>query len=223
MSPRLGSRGVATHVLIADEPGLFRRGLREHLEASGLDVVGEAEDAASTMALSMRTQPQVILMDIRILGRSSTDAIRRLRVVAPGARVLLITDSLDGDEVVEHLLAGASGCLLKDADGDQIMSAIAAAAGGESALSPRIASALIDRVRAYEPPAHSSDVQPPNLTKREREVLTLITDGKDNNEIAAELVISTETVKTHVSTVLEKLGAGNRVQAAVKAVRAGLV
>jgi DNA-binding NarL/FixJ family response regulator len=214
---------MATRVLIADEPGLFRRALREHLEASGLDVVGEAEDPASTMALSMRTQPQVILMDIHILGRSSIDAIRRLRLAAPGARVLLMTVSLEGDEVVDHLLAGASGCLLKDTDEDQILSAIAAAAGGESALSPRFASALIDRVRAYAPPANSSDAQPPNLTKREREVLALITDGKDNNEIAAELVISTETVKTHVSTVLEKLEAGNRVQAAVKAVRAGLV
>jgi DNA-binding NarL/FixJ family response regulator len=210
-------------VLIVDDHGLFRRALREHLEASGLDVVGEAEDAAGAVALSVEREPDVILMDIRMHGDSTVGAIRRLRLAAPDAQVLPMTVSTEDSEVVEAIMAGASGCLLKDSDGDQILAAISAAAAGESALSPPIASALIKRVREQEPPPVSGPGDHPTLTKREREILSLIVDGKDNNEIAAELVISPETVKTHVSTVFDKLDAGNRVQAAVKAVRAGLV
>jgi DNA-binding NarL/FixJ family response regulator len=217
-----GTTTPGIRVLIVDDHALFRRGLREHLEASGLDVVGEAEDAAGAVALSAEIEPEVILMDIRMPGESGIDATRRLRVAAPGARVLMMTVSTDEEEVVEAIMAGACGYLLKDSEGDQILAAIAAAAGGESALSPRIASALIERVREHEQPPASDRRDRPALTSREREVLSLIVEGKDNNEIAAELVISLETVKTHVSTVLEKLKADNRVQAAVEAVRSGL-
>ena len=210
-------------VLIVDAQALFRRGLREHLEASGLDVVGEAEDAAGAVALSAETEPDVVLMDISTPGGSGIDATRKVRVAAPRARVLMMTVSAEEELIVDAIMAGACGCLLKDSEGDQILAAIAAAAAGESALSPRIASALIERVREHELPPGSSAADRPTLTSREREVLSLIVEGKENNEIAAELVISSETVKTHVSTVLEKLEADNRVQAAVKAVRAGLV
>lgn len=221
-SSKPGATAAGIRVLIVDGQALFRRGLREHLEASGLDVVGEAEDAAGAVALSAETEPEVILMDIRMAGDSGIDATRRVRVAAPGARVLMMTVSTEEEEVVEAIMAGACGYLLKDSEGDQIVAAITAAAGGESALSPRIASALIERVREHEPPPASDRRDRPTLTSREREVLSLIVEGKDNNEIAAELVISLETVKTHVSTVLEKLKADNRVQAAVKAVRSGL-
>jgi DNA-binding NarL/FixJ family response regulator len=220
-SSKPGATAAGIRVLIVDDHALFRRGLREHLEASGLDVVGEAEDAAGAVALSARTQPEVILMDIRMPGESGIDATRKLRVAVPGARVLMMTVSTEEEEVVEAIMAGACGYLLKDSEGDQILAAIAAAAAGESALSPRIASALIERVREHEPSA-SDRRDRPTLTSREREVLSLIVEWKDNNEIAAELVISLETVKTHVSTVLEKLKAENRVQAAVEAVRSGL-
>ena len=133
-----------------------------------------------------------------------------------------MTVSTEEEKVMEAIIAGACGYLLKDSDGDQIVAAISTASAGESALSPRIASALIERLREHEPPPASGTGDRPALTSREREVLSLIVEGKDNNEIAAELVISPETVKTHVSTVLEKLEADNRVQAAVKSVRAGL-
>ncbi len=136
--------------------------------------------------------------------------------------MLILTVSTEEEVVAEAIMAGACGYLLKDAGGDQILAAIAAAAAGESALSPRIASALIQRVREREPPPASEVGDRPTLTRREREVLSLIVEGRENNEIAAELVISPETVKTHVSSILEKLKADNRVQAAVEAVRAGL-
>ena len=197
--------------------------LRQHLKETGLDVVGEAEDAAGAVAVSAQREPDVILMDIGVRGGSTVDAIRRLRLAAPRAQVLLMTVSTDESEIVEAIMAGASGCLLKDSDGDQILAAITAAATGESVLSPRIVSALIQRAREHEPSSASNTGDRPQLTKRERESNpTLIVKGSDNKEIAAELMISPETVKTHVSTVFEKLGAGNRVEAAVKAVRAGL-
>jgi DNA-binding NarL/FixJ family response regulator len=214
---------AAIRVLIVDEHGVFRRGVREHLKASGLDVVGEAEDASGAVALSAQREPDVILMDIRVRGAPTVEVIRRLRLAAPHAQVLLMTVSTEDSEVVEAIMAGASGCLLKDSEGDQVLAAITAVAAGESALSPRIASALIQRAREHEPSSASNAGDRPALTKREREILSLIVEGSDNKEIAAELVISPETVKTHVSTVLEKLDAGNRVEAAVKAVRAGLV
>jgi DNA-binding NarL/FixJ family response regulator len=217
-----GPAGI--RVLIVDDDGLFRRGLREHLEASGLVVVGETADTTDAPALSAEKEPDVIIMSIRMHRDSGIDAVRQLRLAAPGAQVLLMADSPEeeADDVVEAILAGASGCLPKDSDGDQILAAVSAAAGGESALSPRIVSALIKRARVHEPPPASSASDRPTLTEREREVLGLIVEGKDNNEIAAVLVISPETVKTHVSTVLGKLGADNRAEAAVKAVRAGL-
>lgn len=209
-------------VLIVEAHGLFRSGLRQHLNASGLDVVGEADDASDAVTLSVQREPDVVLMDIRVRVGPTIEAIRRLRLAAPRAQVLLMTDSTEGAEVVEAIMAGASGCLPKDSDGDQVLAAITTTAAGESVLSPRIASALIERAREHEPSSAPDAGDRPALTKREREILSLIVEGSDNKEIAAELVISPETVKTHVSTVLEKLGAGNRVEAAVKAVRAGL-
>ncbi len=217
-----GATTAGIRVLIADDHALFRRGLREHLEASGLNVVGEAEDAVGAVALFTETEPEVVLMDLHMPGDSSVDAIRGMRLTAPDARILMMTVSTEEEKVMEAIIAGACGYLLKDSDGDQIVAAIGTAAAGESALSPRIASALIERLREHEPPPASSTGDLPTLTRREREVLSLIVEGKDNNEIAAELVISPETVKTHISTVLEKLEADNRVQAAVKSVRGGL-
>ena len=209
-----------TRVLIVDDDALFRRGVREHLEARGVDVVGEAEDEERTVALAAATSPDVVLMNSKLQGASSADPIKRLCAAAPGTRVLIMTDSADLD-VVEPISAGACGFLLKYEEGDRILAAIAAAARGESPVSPTIASTLIRRVRDQRTPAAGREA--PVLTVRERQVLDLIVEGKDNNEIAAQLVISPETVKSHVSAILEKLQVENRVQAAVAAVRAGIV
>lgn len=215
-----GSPNTAIRVLIVGDHELFRRGLGDHLEANGLEVVDEADDGDEAVALAVETEPDVVVIDIRMHGASSVNAIRELRTQARGAQVLVLSDSAEED-VVGALSAGACGVLLKNEEGDQIVAAIAAAAGGESPLSPPIASALVDWVQRHAPPFARSDA--PALTARERQVLGLIVAGKENSEIAAELVISQETVKTHVSAVLEKLEVDNRVQAAVAAVSAGLV
>jgi len=211
-------------VLIVDDHELFRRALREHLEANGVDVVGEAHDAEGAVAVATETMPEVVLMDIRMPGGSGIDATRRLLEAVPGTQVLMLTIHTEDVVIAEAIMAGASGYLLKDAGGDQILAAIAAAHSGETPLSPRIASALIRLIREREPPPPATrSGELPRLTEREREVLGLIAEGRENNEIAAALVISPETVKTHVSSILEKLEADNRAQAAVTAVRAGLV
>lgn len=223
-SPR-SRGGVSTRAaidsLIVDDDALFRRGLREHLESSGIGVVGEAADTTGALALAAEKEPDVILLAMRMPGDSVIDAVRQLRLEAPSAQLLLMADSPDDEEIVEAIMAGASGSLSKGSDGDEILAAVTAAASGENALSPEIISALIERAREHAPPPTGNEH--PDLTDREREVLGLIVEGKDNNEIAAALVISPETVKSHVSTVLAKLGAGNRAEAGVKAVRAGLV
>jgi DNA-binding NarL/FixJ family response regulator len=216
--PQVPAAGI--RVLIVDDQAVFRLGLRQHLNANGIEVVGEAEDGRDVVALAVETSPDVVLMNTSIHGVSSVETTRSLRAAVPAAHVLMVTDSTD-DEVLKALMAGACGCLVKDEDGDQILAAIAAAAAGESPLSPRIASGLIRRVREREPELVGANAA--MLTTRERQVLGLIVEGRENNEIAEELVISPETVKTHVSAILEKLHVDNRVQAAVAAVSIGLV
>lgn len=221
VAPRhAGSPAAGIRVAIVDDHALFRLGLREHLEAGGVEVVGEAEDGNGALTLTVETRPDVVLMNPSLKGQSSVETIGALRDAVPAAQVLMVTTSAD-DEALEGLTAGACGCVLKAEDGNQILSAIVAAGGGESPLSPRVASALIRRVREREPRLTAADA--PMLTTRERQVLHLIVEGRDNNEIAEELVVSPETVKTHVSAILEKLQVENRVQAAVAAVSIGLV
>jgi DNA-binding NarL/FixJ family response regulator len=220
LEPDKKSSSAGTRVLLVDDHGLFRGGLGDHLEASGLEVVDEAEDSEEAVTLALETKPDVVVMDIRLQGVSSVDAIRRLRAEVPSAQVLVLTGSAQVD-VVEAISAGACGVMLKDEEGSQVVAAIAAAAAGESPLSPPIASALVSWVQQHDPPSAGSDA--PTLTARERQVLDLIVAGRDNSEIAAELFISPETVKSHVSAILEKLQVENRVQAAVAAVSAGLV
>jgi DNA-binding NarL/FixJ family response regulator len=207
-------------VAVVDDHDLLRRGLRELLEEHGFDVVGEAGDGDAAIELVARTTPDVVLMDISMPGRTGLEATRSIRASTPNARVVILTVSPDEGDVDDAILAGACGYLLKDADPDAIVAAIRAAAAGESLLSPRIAASLLERWRTGGTISSTGGAA---LTERELEVLGLMAEGKDNPEIAAELFISLQTVKNHVSNVLAKLEVDNRIQAAVHAVRQRLV
>ena len=221
MSPSHASRHDDPKVIVVDDHELFRQGVIGLLEERGIDVVGEAGLAADAIRLAEGAGPCVVLMDLRLPGMSGIEATQRLTAVAPLARVLVLTVFVDDQHIIDALLAGACGYVLKDAPIEQIVEGIRAAARGESLISPRIAARLVHRVR--EPGEIEQSIATGMLTPRELEVLELVARGLDNSEIARALYLSQHTVKNHVSTVLNKLQVENRIQAAVRAVRSGLV
>jgi DNA-binding NarL/FixJ family response regulator len=210
-------------LLLVDDHAFFRSGLREILaEFDAVEVVGEAASGEAAMALIERRSPDVVIMDLRMPGISGAEATRRVRELSPSTEVIMLTVSAAEDDVVDSLEAGAAGYLLKDAHGEEILRAVTEAARGGSVLSPVIARTVVERARrarrAGAPPRALS-----KLSEREHEVLRLLAEGKDNAEIAGELFVSVATVKHDVSVLLTKLGASNRLQAAIKAVRIGLL
>ncbi len=211
----------AIRVIVIDDHELFRGGLVQVLRKSGLDVIGEAALAASGITLVRELVPDVVLMDLNMPGMSGIEATQRLSGSVPLARVLVLTVVADERNVMDALLAGACGYLLKDAPIAQIVEGIRAAARGESQISPRVAGQLIRRVR--QPAMVELDHGSVELTAREFEILELIARGMDNVEIARTLFLSQHTIKNYVSSILVKLQVENRVQAAVQAVRRGLV
>jgi DNA-binding NarL/FixJ family response regulator len=214
-------RGNDPKVIVVDDHELFRRGLIGLLEERGIQVAGETALAADGLRLASEMGRGVVLMDLTLPGMSGTQATQRLTAMAPLARVVALTVSQDERHVMDALLAGACGYLLKDSPIDQIVEGIRAAARGESLISPQIASHLVRRLR--EPQHIDPGLTPGDLTARELEVLELLTRGLDNSEIGRALFLSQHTVKNHVSSILMKLQVQNRIQAAVRAVRGGLV
>jgi DNA-binding NarL/FixJ family response regulator len=208
-------------VIVVDDHELFRRGVIGLLEERGVHVIGEAGLAADGIRQAAGVGPCVVLMDLSLPGMSGIEATQRLTAAAPLARVLVLTVFVDDQHVIDALLAGACGYVLKDAPIEQIVEGIRAAARGESLISPRIASRLVHRLR--EPDELDLSVTEDPLTPREFEVLELLARGLDNSEIAQALYLSQHTIKNHVSTILMKLQVENRIQAAVRAVRGGLV
>jgi len=206
--------------LVVDDHDMFRRGLRDLLEDQGISVVGEAANGAEGVRLALHAKPDVVVMDLKMPVMDGLEATRRVREELPGTQVLVLTIN-DGDEAAyAAIVAGAVGFLLKDASIAEIADGVRAAAAGESHISPRVASALVRRLRESARTAAGGEVK---LSEREHEVLRLLAEGRENGEIAAALFISVGTVKTHVSSVLTKLGLENRIQAAVYAARRGLV
>ena len=222
-------------LLVVDDHTLFRRGLIALLgQDAGLQVVGEAGDAAEALRLAPQLQPQVILMDNHLPGVMGVDAIRGLREVAPASRVLMLTVSEDGQDLSAALQAGADGYLLKTVESDQLCEAIVKALDGDSVVSPEMMTKLVSAFRTrpatesapapLEPPATSQEQEALQaLSPRERETLSLIARGSSNKLIARELDIAETTVKIHVQHILRKLGLSSRVQAAVYAVNHGLL
>jgi DNA-binding NarL/FixJ family response regulator len=208
-------------VLIADDQALVRTGFRMILGAEDdLEVVGEAGDGLEAVDLIARLRPDVVLMDIRMPGLDGIEATRRALAARPEVKVVVLT-TFDLDEYVYAALqAGASAFLLKDAKESQLLAAIRIVADGGSLFAPGVTARLIAR---FAEPGSPPPVELPPLTAREREVLGLVARGLSNLEIAHHLVISEHTTKTHVASVLQKLGLRSRVQAVVLAYESGLV
>jgi DNA-binding NarL/FixJ family response regulator len=213
---------VTVRVVIADDQQLVRTGLRMILAAEdGIAVVGEAGDGAEAVEVCRRERPDVVLMDVRMPGLDGIDATRALAAEPDGPRVLVLT-TFDLDDVVyDALRAGASGFLLKDAPEERLVTAIRVVAEGGSLFAPSVTRRLVEEFarRGSRQPAPALDV----LTDRETEVLRQVARGLSNAEIASELFVSENTVKTHVARVLMKLGLRDRVQAVVLAYESGLV
>lgn len=212
-------------VLLVDDHDVFRHGLAQLLADEGLAVAGEASGGEAGVRLAAELRPDVVLMDLSMPGLSGVEATRAI-AAAPGApRVVVLTLSDDDASMLEALLAGAAGYVLKEATLEQIVGAVRAAAAGEAVIPPRVAPELLRRLRAAEPARQDGGdgEEALVLSERELEVLRLIVEGRDNAAIAAELFISPNTVKSHVASIFAKLRVESRLQASVQALRRGLV
>jgi DNA-binding NarL/FixJ family response regulator len=210
-------------VLIVDDHDLFRTGLRNLLEGEGVQIIGEASAGQEALKIVRVLAPDVVVMDLNMPGMGGVEATRHISTIAPLTRVLMLTISDQDNDVIDAILAGACGYLLKDSSIQQLIAGIRAASLGESLISPTIAAKVLQRLRASNHQPEIETTIRAELSDREIEVLKLIANGKDNAMIAAELHISPKTVKNHISNILMKLQIDNRIQAAVYAVRSGIV
>ncbi|WP_062209515.1 response regulator transcription factor [Demequina oxidasica] len=219
---------------LVDDQAMVRVGLKMILESEpDIDVCGEAADGSESLAMAQESQPDVVLMDIRMAGVDGLTATRELVAQCPGVSVVILTTFDDDEYVYEALRAGASGFLLKSADGDTLVNAVRVVAGGEALLAPEVTRRVIEKfasgAAAQSPIGTDPDDHVPSpeaigdLSDREVEVLLLMARGLSNQEIASELFVSNTTVKTHVSHILTKLGVRDRVQAVVEAYNSGIV
>jgi DNA-binding NarL/FixJ family response regulator len=215
---------VSVRVLLVDDQSLIRAGFRMILDAEeGIEVVGEAADGAQAVNSVKRLKPDVVLMDIRMPEMDGIEATRRITAVEGSPKVLMLT-TFDLDEYVyDALRAGASGFLLKDVPAEQLVDGIRLVAQGEALLAPSVTRRLIQEFSRTPPAQRELPPTLEELTPRELEVFKLLARGMSNAEIAAELVVSETTVKTHVARVLMKLDVRDRVQAVVLAYESGLI
>lgn len=205
-------------VMLVDDHAVVREGLRAFLQLQpDIEVVSEAAGGAAAVEAAAAARPDVVLMDLMMPEGDGVEAIRGLATAAPGTRVLVLSSFTDDEKVFAAMQAGAAGYLLKDVEPDQLAAAIRDVHRGRPALHPDVAARLMRRV------AEPAGPEVEALTPREREVLQLVVEGFANKQIARRLRITEKTVKTHVSSVLQKLGVPDRTSAAVLAIRQGLV
>jgi two-component system, NarL family, response regulator LiaR len=208
-------------VLIADDHAVVRQGLRTFLELQDdIEVVGDACDGEEAVVAALDGRPDVVLMDLMMPGVDGIEATRRILRERPATRVIALTSFLDDDKVLPAVRAGAAGYLLKDVEPGELVRAIHTVNDGEPLLHPAVTARVMRELSEGDEPAATADG---GLTAREREVLALVARGLPNKLIARELGIAEKTVKTHVSSILAKLGVSDRTQAALLAVRRGWV
>jgi DNA-binding NarL/FixJ family response regulator len=210
-------------VLVVEDQALVREGLMTLLEAApGITPVAAAADGEEAVALSSRHRPDVVLMDLRMPRLDGVEATRRIREAQPETEIVVLTTHADDDSILDALRAGARGYLTKDAGIVEISRAVHAAADHQALLDPVVQSRLIAAAGAARRPAPAATSLPDELTPREAEVLSLIARGLSNGEIAATLVVSEATVKTHINHLFAKIGARDRAQAVHYAYTHGL-
>ncbi|RLQ97371.1 response regulator [Falsibacillus albus] len=210
---------MGIRILIADDHHIVRRGLVFFLRTQkDIEIVGEAKNGEEAVKLTAELAPDIVLMDLMMPVMNGIEATKQIKESFPGTKILMLTSFSDQDHVIPAIEAGASGYQLKDIEPDELVESIRKLFGGESTLHPTATNHLLTRITRKEKPEQKLDL----LTNREKEVLTEISKGKSNKEIASSLFITEKTVKTHVSNVLAKLNVADRTQAALFAVKYGL-
>ncbi len=212
-------------VLVVDDHALFRRGLQMVLmQEPDIEVVGEASDGAEAVAKARETLPDIVLMDVRMPRRGGIDATTAIKDEVPSAKIIMLTISDEEADLYEAIKAGAMGYLLKEISIEEVASAIRAVQGGQSLISPSMASKLLTEFASMiKRGDERQQVASPRLTDREMEVLKLVAKGLNNRDIAKQLFISENTVKNHIRNILEKLQLHSRMEAVVYAVREKLL
>lgn len=218
-------------VILADDHPVVRRGLAAIVGVEDdIEVVGEAENGQEAINLTHSLKPDVVLMDLKMPVLDGVEAIKQIHTQAPEIQLVILTTFADDDHIYDGIAAGARGYLLKDAPPDQLVEAIRAAYRGESLLDPEVAARILDRFSSMmpppPPPAKETTIQSddlPDLTPREMEVLTLMSQGARNKEIAETLVIAERTVKIHVGNILGKFNATNRTEVVAMALKMGIL
>jgi DNA-binding NarL/FixJ family response regulator len=217
--------GDPIRVLIVDDHALFRRGLEMVLEQEpDIDVVGEASDGAEALTKAVDGTPDIVLLDVRMPKRGGIDACTAIKDAVPSTKIIMLTISDEEADLYDAIKAGAMGYLLKEISIEEVASAIRAVHGGQSLISPSMASKLLNEFASMiKRGDERQQVPAPRLTDREMEVLRLVAKGMNNRDIAKELFISENTVKNHIRNILEKLQLHSRMEAVVYAVREKLL
>jgi len=207
--------GKAVRVFLLDDHDVVRRGLRDMLESEGMDVVGEAATAEEGLSRIPPTRPEVAVLDVRLPDGDGVAVCREIRSRHPEIKCLMLTSFADDEALFQAIMAGASGYLLKQLKGSDIVDAVRRVAAGQSLLDPAVTSRVLERLR--QPPEEDEAIA--RLTDQERRILELIAEGLTNRQIAERIHLAEKTVKNYVSNVLSKLGMERRTQAAVYAAR----